>query len=82
MALEVFGALVALTMARYNELLPCLLCMCALTTASVWLAMSEGSEPDGAVTRPGMSMRSRNGTSGVEMWRMMGRLPSIERGSE
>jgi hypothetical protein len=27
-----FGALVALTMARNNELLPCLLCMCALTT--------------------------------------------------
>jgi len=64
---EVFGALVTLTMARYSELLPCLLCMRALTTASVWLAMSQGSVPDGAVTRPCISMRSRNGTSGLEM---------------
>ena len=44
---------------------------CLLSVSSVCLAMSEGSSPEGAVTRPGVSIRSRNGTTGFEMLRMM-----------
>ncbi len=42
-----------------------------LTSTDVWVTMSEGSLPEGTVTIPGMSTRSRNGTSGFVTCRMM-----------